>query len=139
MASIAENERRIARLAALIQARFEGNETACGRALGFKDGAYVRQMLAGKRPITEKSLAKWRGLSSVGKWFDEAVVNTPAPPATNFQDPVGDTGFDVMRDLDALHPDDRAEWIKGLHAQAEKAREIGRRAIRSVMPAKGKV
>lgn len=49
-------EWRKSRLAALAE-KFDGN-SALGRLLGYKDGALVGQMLRGKRPITEKTIAK---------------------------------------------------------------------------------
>jgi len=130
MASFDEFQWRIERLTALIEQKFEGNETAAGRALGYKDGAYIRQMLKGKRPISEKNLAKWRTVPKVGSWFDRPGPTSAPPPLRNrFEDPERDTGWHVMDDLDALHPDDRRAWIQELHNQAEKAREIGRAAV----------
>lgn len=45
---------RRARLAALVKHQDFGGKASLGRALGYKDGAYVRQMIQGERPITEK-------------------------------------------------------------------------------------
>lgn len=69
-------DRRKHRLSELIEAKFEGNTTAAGRYLGYRDGAMLRQMLAGIRPITEKSIEKWSALSRVGRWFDESVESS---------------------------------------------------------------
>lgn len=67
------SDRRKQRLAELIDAKFEGNTTAAGRYLGYTDGAMLRQMLKGIRPITEKTVEKWSGLVKVGRWFEEGA------------------------------------------------------------------
>ena len=33
-----------------------GGRAELGRQLGYKDGAFIRQMIAGERPITEKTI-----------------------------------------------------------------------------------
>jgi hypothetical protein len=48
--------RRIERLRAAIDKVTGGNVTAFGKRLGYKDGAYIRQMLSGVRPIREKTV-----------------------------------------------------------------------------------
>lgn len=62
----------------------------------------------------------------------------PPNPATNYKDP-DDLMTQVEHDLDALHPDDKAAWISELRRQADKAREIGKRAIEAAKPRRGKV
>lgn len=39
-------------------AKQSGGNAALGRALGWRDGAYVGQMIGGVRPITEKIIEK---------------------------------------------------------------------------------
>lgn len=51
----AVDEYRRRRLQEFVDAKFEGNKAALGRALEYRDGAFVGQMLRGERPITEKS------------------------------------------------------------------------------------
>lgn len=54
-----EQEHRRQRLEALLEhADFAGNKAALGRALGLTSGAYVRQLVAGERPVTEKLVSK---------------------------------------------------------------------------------
>lgn len=48
----------------------------------------------------------------------------PPKPPVDFADPQHDTGWQVLQDLDALHPTDREQWISELHRQAEKMREV---------------
>lgn len=47
-----------------------GSNTALGRALGYRDGAFVGQMIGGHRPITEKTVAAVNELPSYTGWFD---------------------------------------------------------------------
>lgn len=92
---------RRARLNALAEHEDFKGRAALGRALGYKDGAYVRQMIEGERAITEKTIAAAEALRG-GKfrgWFakpappadfhlsviDAPGAEPPAPPA-NFQD-----------------------------------------------------
>ena len=70
------------RLAELLQhEQFGGNKAALGRALGYENGAHVRQMLADERPITEKTVARVHAMLG-GKfrgWFDRAGLKRAAP------------------------------------------------------------
>lgn len=76
------NAFRIKRLEAAVDA-FRGNKNALGKALGYTDGAFVRQMLNGTRPITEKTVAAIEALENMGGWFtpppadDEPLDLTP--------------------------------------------------------------
>ena len=68
-----------------------GSNAELGRLLGYKDGAYVRQMIAGERPITEKTVAKAEALKGCAGWFavggkSGAHVPPPAAPAPDFRD-----------------------------------------------------
>lgn len=47
----------------------EGNQSEFGRLLGYKDGAFVRQMLAGAKPVTEKTIRKAEDLPGLAGWF----------------------------------------------------------------------
>lgn len=44
-------------------------KAALGRALGYRDGAYVGQMISGLRPITEKTIAAAEALPGARGWF----------------------------------------------------------------------
>lgn len=58
----------------------DGNETEFGRRIGFKDGAFVRQMLAGRRSITEKTVLKVEALPGLKGWFaSEKLPSTTHP------------------------------------------------------------
>jgi len=61
---------RIERLVAAIDDLDGGNKTAFGRRLGYKDGGHVRQMCAGTRPITEKTVERIEAMPGMTGWFD---------------------------------------------------------------------
>lgn len=49
--------------------KFEGN-APLGRKLGYKDGAFVGQMIKGLRPITEKTVSSVENLPGCAGWFN---------------------------------------------------------------------
>lgn len=68
-----ENNRRD-RLQAL--ANKIGGKAALGRALGYKDGAFVGQMLRGERPITEKTVSTIEAIPAYAGWFSSTEIVT---------------------------------------------------------------
>ncbi len=80
-------EYRKARLAAA--ADKAGGKAALGRLLGYKDGAYIGQMLRGDRPIKEDTVRKLEDKRGFAGWFSAApspnISEPPAPPAS-FED-----------------------------------------------------
>lgn len=58
-----------------------GSKAALGRALGHSSGAFVRQMIAGERPITEKTIAAIEHLHTMRGWFSSAGSVTAAEPS----------------------------------------------------------
>lgn len=52
-------------------AKKAGGNKSAGQKLGYKDGAFVGQMIKGERPITEKTIAKIHSLSGFENWFLE--------------------------------------------------------------------
>jgi len=71
---------RIARLEAAIEKVAGGNKSDFGRRLGYKDGGLVFQMLAGKRPITEKTILQIEGLHGMAGWFSTQAPATGVEP-----------------------------------------------------------
>lgn len=65
----AQQEARRKRLAELVKEKFGGNETELGRAMGYQNGAFVRQMLAETRTITEKTILKIEAIRGLAGWF----------------------------------------------------------------------
>lgn len=99
-------EWRIDRLRALTIR--EGGNTALGRRLGYRDGAYIGQMLRGDRPITEKFILAVHSLTGYGGWFDidadlkqpieinlENNPDYPAIKRVRFKLSAGASGFGV--------------------------------------------
>lgn len=70
MNEIELNEFRIARLVAAVEHVSKGNKTDFGRRLGYKDGAFVRQMLSGIRPVTEKTIRAIEAMPGMKGWFE---------------------------------------------------------------------
>lgn len=71
-----------------LSTKYDGN-APLGRALGYKDGAYVRQMIAGERAISEKTVKKAEKLPGCAGWFSQQAggrVPPPAAPAPGFRD-----------------------------------------------------
>jgi phage repressor protein C with HTH and peptisase S24 domain len=64
-------EWRAKRLAAMVER--EGGKAPAGRKLGYRDGAFVGQMLRGERPITEKTVLAVHALPGYSGWFAAPV------------------------------------------------------------------
>lgn len=88
---------------------FGGKKAVLGRALGFKDGAYVRQMIEGERPITEKLVQKIEVIRD-GKfagWFS-AQAPQPEPAMPDIRDPANA----VVRIMAQLTPENRQRVLQ---------------------------
>lgn len=59
-------------------AKHMGGKAALGRALGFKDGAYVSHMINGLRPITEKTVSECESLPGCSGWFSDQAFQEKA-------------------------------------------------------------
>jgi len=76
-ALIAEQRREL--LSKAIDHLTQGDRTAFGRRLGFKDGAFIRQMLSGSRSVSEKTIRLIESLPGMHGWFTQADgKKTPA-------------------------------------------------------------
>lgn len=64
-----KNIDRMQRLQKLLDVHFNGRKDELGKFLGYKDGAFVRQMLSGARPISEKTIDKIQSIKKFDKWF----------------------------------------------------------------------
>ena len=61
----------------------EGGKAPAGRKLGYKDGAFVGQMLRGERPITEKTVLAVHALSGYAGWFNEGKTELTSLPVAS--------------------------------------------------------
>lgn len=59
----------------------QGDRTAFGRRLGYRDGAFVRQMLSGTRGISERTVYRVESLPGMKGWFagSQSAVYSPGP------------------------------------------------------------
>jgi len=64
---------RAARMEAAIEKFSAGNKSEFGRRLGYKDGAFIRQMLSGDRPIREKTISAIEALPGMRGWFSDGA------------------------------------------------------------------
>ena len=55
-----------------------GGKASLGRLLGYKDGAFVRQMITGERPITEKTIRSVHEKPGLSSWFSPSAGTTIA-------------------------------------------------------------
>lgn len=139
---------RRARLAALAEHDEFRGRAPLGRALGYKDGAYIRQMIEGERAISEKTITAietMRGGRFKG-WFDKpehggdihlsiidhdaplpsADMHPPAPPPPppppDFADgrTVSDSDWATLEAVKLLLPENE---LAELRARAERLRE----------------
>lgn len=75
------NEFRMARLQAAVDHVSKGNKTDFGRRLGYKDGAFVRQMVGGIRPVTEKTIRAIESMPGMRGWFSPDEPSQPLAEA----------------------------------------------------------
>lgn len=80
MTSDALKEHRITRLQALIDERFSEAPANLAAQLNLKNAAFIRQLLSGHRPITEKTIAKIEALPGAAGWFGDAVATDDGEP-----------------------------------------------------------
>lgn len=71
------NKLRANLLKAAIDRATDGNVSAFGRRLGYKDGAFVRQMLNGSRPVSEKTIRQVEAIPGLRGWFN-STLSAPA-------------------------------------------------------------
>ncbi|SFE16022.1 S24 family peptidase [Paracidovorax konjaci] len=108
----------------------EGNVTAFGRVLGYRDGAFVRQMLSGSRAVSDKTVRAIEGLRGMRYWFQSPGHPLPrvgeaeglyeaaaAPPAG------ADAGDEAVLVL-AVRPQQSLRW------RADAGRAAGAAALR---------
>lgn len=55
----------------------QGDRSAFGRRLGFKDGAFIRQMLNGSRAVSEKTIRLVESVPGMQGWFTQAEGSQP--------------------------------------------------------------
>lgn len=123
------DEWRRARMAELAEKL--GGKAALGRELGYKSGAYVRQMIDGERPITEKTVEAIHALPGCAHWFDKpgkgpaaALLPPPGPaaPSGAFNAITSDEQR-LLNDIRVLMDSDREHYTAEIAAKAAQMRE----------------
>lgn len=101
-----------------------GGRAPLGRALGYKDGAFVRQMIEGEKPITEKTVAKAERLPGCAGWFHSGgAAQAPSSVVTMPQRLTLRAAVDLIADqLDQLSPEQRDVAQGLMHALARTPR-----------------
>jgi phage repressor protein C with HTH and peptisase S24 domain len=125
---------RVDLLRAAIQKVADGNQTEFGRRLGYKDGAFVRQMLSEDKPVSEKTIRKIEALPGMAGWFtghpEHAMAGAPMQNASEHKSASSDRSViaersEVIAKLlpsekgnvvtwetpDDLEPDDERVWV----------------------------
>ncbi|QEA12702.1 S24 family peptidase [Comamonas flocculans] len=79
-------ESRRMRLADAVNKLAEGNVASFGRLLGYRGGAFVRQMLLGRRAISDKTVRRIESLRGMRGWFSPALAHAQedAAPAYDY-------------------------------------------------------
>lgn len=120
-------EYRRERLQALIDAKFEGNKTALGKKMGLKSGAYIRQMLAGERPINEKVIERIESKTGSRSWFAPAPGASTAPTVQDSGQTAAWEGQGTTNSPTPLHPPriPRAEIAIALQVVDKAVKALG--------------
>jgi len=131
-----------------------GGLASLGRFLGYKDGAYIGQMLRGDRPITEKLIAEIEAKPGLKGWFT-ATKGADLEPAQNVaqltyssaqqaREPLESVAEHVVQIGNALLQVDEvrrnaiAELLAGVARQPNQARSIASH-ITALLHSSGKI
>lgn len=77
-------ESRRARLADAVKKLAGGNVAFFGRLLGYRSGAFVRQMLRGGRAVSDKTVRRIECLRGMHGWFSGALAPALPPTASEY-------------------------------------------------------
>lgn len=76
---------RVKRLEEAIAKIAGGNQSEFGRRLGYKDGAFIRQLIRGDRPVREKIVNAIEALPGMKGWFAMSGTPTAGPGFQNVE------------------------------------------------------
>jgi glucuronate isomerase len=94
-----------------------GGKAELGRKLGYKDGAFVGQMLTQLRPISEKTVQQVERLPGCRGWFSQEPAGGPA-----YYEVLSNEDRDLLRNFNELLDEDRARFFAQIAERAEVAR-----------------
>ena len=106
-------------------ADIKGGRAALGRMLGLTSGAFIRQMIDGERPITEKTIKAIHKLEGCAGWFDQKMKPPPPSPSSK-QDPFGaltDEELRFLADFRILLDHDREHCRQQVAEKAQQMRD----------------
>ena len=106
-------------------AKIKGGRAALGRLLGLTSGAFIRQMIDGERPITEKTIKAIHNLEGCRGWFD-LKAKTPPPSPASKEDPFGaltDEERKFLADFRILLDHDREQCRQQVAEKAQQMRD----------------
>ncbi|WCM92839.1 S24 family peptidase [Acidovorax sp. NCPPB 2350] len=111
-----------------------GNVTALGRMLGYRDGAFVRQMLSGSRAVSDKTVRAIEALRGMRGWFHPAAsapvhAGEPAHPYAN---PMNASAVADAVLLLPVQPQAALRWRGDAERATASGRHAGGRDIPSV-------
>lgn len=106
-----------------------GGQAELGRRLGYRDGAYIGQMITGTRPITEKTIEACEALRTpagepLRGWFAQVGETVPSPPPSpgrTFREPTAEE-LKLLHDFRSMFDFDREEIGAEIAKRAERAR-----------------
>lgn len=99
-------------------AKRAGGNAALGKLLGYRDGAFVGQMLRGERPITEGTVAKLHSCRGWRGWFE--ALNEAGEQGQI--DALSTEERQLVADFRDLLPRQQREVLAEVHARAEELR-----------------
>jgi hypothetical protein len=109
-----------------------GGKAALGRLLGYKDGAFVGQMLRGERPVTEDTVEKLEAKPSFRAWFStdnyQREVTEPSVDYSGAQF-LSALEHDVLHALRVLPLDEQQEIANDLMHRAERLTQAVERLL----------
>lgn len=124
----AVQEHRRARLAAA--AKKVGGKAELGRLLGYKDGAYVGQMLRGDRTISEKTVAELEAKHGFRNWFAEQ-----APVEEDEEMALSERQREFLRALEFLSESGQEQALRDV--QMRVAQEVAKGLMEGTLQMKG--
>jgi len=108
-----------------------GGKAALGRLLGYKDGAFVGQMLRGERPVTEETVLKLEAKPGFRGWFSLSQQAQAVGLDVSGQHVVSENDWAILQDLKLVLPEDE---LRRLRKEADRLRRIAAEQSSGVAP-----
>jgi hypothetical protein len=112
-----------------------GGKAALGRLLGFKDGAFVGQMIRGERPVTEDTVANLEAKPGYRGWFSTTESAAGATLLIAEDERTAAALVELVQFFRELPAYDQAALLQEAHDRA--ARAMGDRLLAEKFGVKG--